>query len=110
MIIRNLFPSFCELPDACRDARLVRPPPTIMYIRLPFALRGRTNRASLHACLNHMVGQTDKVWMAIWPRGDGFNLYFVVEKQENRADCFVFYKKSAGFCKYGLPFFAYFCP
>ena len=80
MIIGNLFPSFCELPDAWRDARLVRPPPTIMYIRLPFALSGRTNRASLHACPNHMMGQTDKVWMAIWPRGDGFNLYFVVEK------------------------------
>ena len=80
MIIGNLLPSFCELPDACRDARFVHPPPTIMYICLPFALSGRTNRASLHACPNHMVGQTDKVWMVIWPRGDGFNLYFVVEK------------------------------
>gem|GEM_PF-3253149 len=49
MIIENLFPSFCEQADACRDVRLVRPPSIIMYICLPFALSGRTSRASLHA-------------------------------------------------------------
>ena len=65
MIIGNLFPSFCELPDACRDVRLVRPPSIIMYICLPFALSGRTSRASLHADM---------------ASGDGLNLYFVVEK------------------------------